>query len=224
MRAVGQRLQFVILALAAAFAGRAVAQSAPAPDDRPEAAAVEALLSKANETPEEIEEITVEGQRRGNVLGKYRLEMVKARDKIVDVFNDVNSDDSTDVKCRTEKPTGTRMGHSVCRSRAEDAADAAAAKGLLRAMFLGTNLGRTGEEGFTEIKQSISVDATPGTAGGVGAQGEGNGGTGAARERLVAEMKKMMEQNRDLYRATLKYIEVRDEYNKYRETAGSTAE
>ncbi|HET8699737.1 MAG TPA: hypothetical protein VFO94_19795, partial [Gammaproteobacteria bacterium] len=97
-------------------------------------------------------------------------------------------------------------------------------RGMLLSLFRGTNIGRSGEEGFTQIVQSISVDATPGTSGGVGSQGQGSSGTAEARERLEAEMRKMMEQNRDLYRATLKYIEVRDEYNQYRESTGATAE
>src|ERR1044072_7981302 len=216
---VQRRLPFAVVGLAAVLSGGALGQPPPAPnaaDNRLEAAAVDGPVSKALEAPEKTEEITVEGGRRKDVLGKYRLEMTKARDHIVDVFNKVNSKDETDVTCRTEKPTGTRLGHSVCRSKAEETADANAARGMLLSLFRGTNIGREGTEGFTPITQAISVDATPGTLGGAGAQSEGAGGTAAAREQLEADMKKMMEKNRELFRAVVKYVEVRDEYDKAR--------
>src|SRR4029078_6270195 len=85
---------------------------------------------------EEADEITVKGKK--DELGKYRLKMTQSRDKLVETFNRVNSNDDNDVTCRTEKPTGSRLGHSVCRSKAEDAADASAAKGVLDSLVQGT--------------------------------------------------------------------------------------
>lgn len=70
---VQRRLLFVTLGFAAVLSSQALAQPAPngAPDNRLEAAAVDALVSKAIETPEEADEITVKG-RRGDVLSRYR--------------------------------------------------------------------------------------------------------------------------------------------------------
>jgi len=213
---VQRRLPFAILGFAAVLSGRALAQSAPqgAPENRLESAAIDALISKANETPQETEEITVEGERRGDVLARYRLEMTQARDHIVDVFNRVNTKDDTDVKCRDEKPTGTRMGHSVCRSKAEDKVAASASNDFLRSLFRGTNLG-IAQDGRTP--HIARTNANPGTAGAAGAQTEGSAAEARAKAELEAEMRKMMAQNRELYRAVVKYVEVRDEYNKVRD-------
>ncbi|HET7131241.1 MAG TPA: hypothetical protein VFJ95_03300 [Gammaproteobacteria bacterium] len=220
------------MSLAAVLSARALAQPAPtanaAADARLEAVAVDALVSKATETPEEAEEITVQGQRRGNVLGKYRLEMTKARDNIVEVFNKVNTKNDTDVKCRTEKPTGTRMAHSVCRSKAEDAAQASAAQGMLQSLVRGTGTGGGANVGNVKFATAtaapaISPTASPGTVGSAGAQGGGEGGSSAARTALEAEMKKMMEENRDLFRAVVKYVELRDEYDKARGASDDVA-
>jgi hypothetical protein len=220
---VQRRLAFAVAGLTAVLSAGALGQSAPTPnaaDNRLEAAAVDALVSKAVESPEQADEITVEGQRRKDVLGKYRLEMTKARDNIVEVFNKVNSKDETDVTCRTEKPTGTRMGHSVCRSKAEEDANRTAAKGMLQALVRGTSTGGGPNVGpvkfFVGGEPGIGAAATPGTVGGAGAQTTGEAGTGAARVALEAEMKKMMAENRELYRAVVKYVEVRDEYDKAR--------
>lgn len=207
---VQRRLPFAVVGLGAVLAGRALAQSAPTPsvgtDNRPEAAAIDALASKANETPEEAEEITVEG-RRGSVLGRYRLELLQARDGIVETFNKVNSNDDTDVKCRTEKPTGSRMDRNVCRSKAQEQSDASAAKGFLGALLRGSN------------SQAVAGDPqrVTGAVGAGAADSAGQSTETEARAKLEAEMKKMLAGNRELYRAVVKYIEVRDDYNKARE-------
>ena len=217
---VQRRLPFAILGLAAALSGRALAQAAPngAPE-KLESAAIDALISKANQTPEEIEEITVEG-RRGDVLARYRFEMTQARDHIVEVFNKVNTKDDTDVKCRNEKPTGSRMGHSVCRSKAEDRVDSNASGNFLGSLLRGTNMG-IAPNGRTP--QIARTNANPGTVGGAGAQTRASTEEERARAELEAEMKKMMAQDRELYRAVVSYVEVRDEYNKVREGSDAAA-
>jgi flavin reductase (DIM6/NTAB) family NADH-FMN oxidoreductase RutF len=48
------------------------------------------------------------------------------------------------------------------------------------------------------------------------ARSEGANGVEDARAKLEAELKKMMAENRDLFRAVVKYVEVRDECNKAR--------
>jgi|SRR5882672_1224451 len=206
MRAVVRlRLVFALAGLSAALADPVFAQRESTPngaDNRLEAVAVDALVSKANETADEADQIMVQG-RRGNALGRYRLEMVKARDEIVEVFNRVNSNDDTDVTCKNEQPTGSRMSHSVCRSKAENRAESDAARGFLTALVRGSSISAGGK-------------ASPGTTGAANSQMVGGAGEVAARAALEAEMKKMMAQNRELYRAVLNYVDASDNYNKAR--------
>jgi hypothetical protein len=219
MRAFIQRLlPFALVSLAAVLSGRAAAQSDRAPggaENSLESAAVDALISSATRDTEEPDEVTVKG-RKGSELGRYRLEMTKARDKIVEVFNKVNSTDDNDVKCRNERPTGTRMSHTVCRSRREDAADAAAAKGFLDSLV------RRAGQFITVSGVAPAGGAPPGgpqvnaLVGTSSSRQEGAGGEEQARANLEAEMKKLMAQSRELYRSVVKYVEARDEYNKAR--------
>lgn len=211
MRAFVERLvPFAVIGFM--LSGQAAAQSNPvpggAPEDKLESAAVDALVSNATEVPDEV---TVEGRRNTDELGKYRLKMTQARDKIVEVFNRVNSDNDNDVKCRTEKPTGSRLNHSVCRSKAEDSANAAAAKGMLDSLVLSTGNHVTNQ---AYINPPGAVVAS--TVGVSSSRQQGVSAEQEARAQLEAEMKKLMEQNRQLYRAVVEYVEAKDDYNKAR--------
>jgi len=210
------RLGIAIVGAAALLPAQAFAQSASAASPagaRLEAAAADALIESAAGAAEAPDEITVKGKK--DELAKYRLKMTQARDKVVETFNRVNSDDHNDITCRTEKPTGSRLGHSVCRSKAEDAADANAAKGFLTALVL--NAGN-----FTSPRGPGTGPALPGGPQVNAAIETGNSQQGGAmgeqqaRANLEAELKKMMEQNRQLYRAVLEYVDAKDNYNKAR--------
>jgi hypothetical protein len=216
MRAFVQRLlPFVVVGLAAVLSGRAAAQSnsAPggAPDNRLEAAAADVLISSATGAAEEPDEVTVQGRK--DQLGRYRLEMTKAKGKIVEVFNKTNSSNDNDIKCRNERPTGSRLNHSVCRSKAEDAADAGAARGMLDALlrssgqFITNTRGQPPPAGGPQV--NALVGASKSRQGGVAGEEE-------ARAELEAELKKLMEEDKELFRAVVKYVEARDDYNKAR--------
>lgn len=71
--------------------------------------------------------------------------------------------------------------------------------------------------------QDASSNAPKDVLGSAGAQTGGSGEEARARAELEAEMRKMTAQNRELYRAVVKYAEVRDEYNKVRDGADITA-
>jgi len=210
-------LPFAVAGLAAVLSAHAAAQSdaspAAAPNNRLESAAVDALIANATGAAEETDEITVKGKK--DELGRYRLKMTQSRDKLVETFNRVNSNDDNDVKCRTEKPTGSRLGHSVCRSKAEEDANANAAKGLLDSWLY--NAGQfhapRGPSGQPMATGGAQVNAL---AGGSKSTQEGAAGAYAARDQLEAEFKKLMEQNRQLYRAVVEYVEAKDDYNKAR--------
>lgn len=218
MRAFVQRLlPFAVVGLAAVLSGQAAAQSNPAPAGAPqdslEAAAADVLISNATGATEAPDEITVQGRK--DELGRYRLEMSKAKGKIVEVFNKVNDNDDNDIKCRNERPTGTRLSHNVCRSKAEDAADASAAKGFLSALLLsaGGHNGGTSGPGAPAAAGGPQVNAAAGT--GKSQQG-GASGEEQARAELEAELKRLMAENRELFRVVVKYVEARDDYNKAR--------
>jgi hypothetical protein len=129
------------------------------------------------------------------------------------VFNEVNSTDDNDIKCRNERPTGTRLGHTVCRSKAEEAASASAAKGFLDALLRSSGQYITNTRGQPPPAGGAQVNALAGTA---KSQQGGVAGAEEARAKLEAELKKLMAENRELFKATVKYVEARDEYNKAR--------
>jgi hypothetical protein len=205
---VPRLLPFVAVGLGALLSGQASAQPTAVPtgasENRLESAAADVLIANATGASEEPDEITVKGRQKDD-LGRYRLKMTQSRDKIVEVFNRVNSNDDNDVKCRTEKPTGSRMGQSVCRSNAENAANAAAAKGMLNSFVYstGSHPGGTGPGGGAQI-------------GALKSQQEGAAAVYEARDKLEAELKTLMGQNRQLYRAVVEYVEAKDDYNKAR--------
>lgn len=59
-----------------------------------------------------LEQLTV---RRERPLAAYRLALEASRDRIFDIFNEINSDAELDIHCRTERRTGSRIPKRVCR-------------------------------------------------------------------------------------------------------------
>lgn len=78
-----------------------------------------------------LEEVTVRGQRS---LTAYRLEAVAARERVWEVFNEINSDDQFDISCSRRVRTGTRIPKRVCRPAYADYATSQAGKEFLRRM------------------------------------------------------------------------------------------
>ncbi len=187
MRVFVQRSHaFAIFSLAALLAGRALAQPA-----------------------EEREEITV----RGKSPGEYRLELERARDEVFRQFNEANKGDDTDVTCRDEQPTGSRMPQNVCRSAAEKRADANAAHD-----FLGALLRSAGNyiTGIPNSPPGTQVIANINTA---VAQTDAKAGAADALAKFEQEWTRLLEEDRQFYRAVVKYVELENEYNKARGVA-----
>jgi len=182
-------LAFTVLTAAAALAGAVFAQRA-----------------------EEPEEITVRGQKS---LGDYRLELERAREEVFRQFNAANKGNDTDIRCRDEQPTGSRMSQSVCRSAAENRGDSAAARDFLGSLLMSAGNYRT-----------FTCCAAPGTqvAANIGtgeAQGAGQSGEADALAKFEQEWNRLLSEDRQFYRAVVKYVELEDEYDKAR---GVTAE
>jgi len=195
MRAFVQRpLAFAVVALAALLSGRAFAQSAPTPAAEP------------------TEEITVRGQRS---LAEYRVELERQRDEIFRMFNAANEGDETDIRCKNEQPTGSRMRQSVCRSNAENRHDAAAARGFLTSLLQNAGLYITNSMivpngGDTQLNANVGSRV---------AQGDAEAGEQDALAKFELEWKRLLTENQELYQAVVKYVELDTDYNKARGVA-----
>jgi hypothetical protein len=83
------------------------------------------------EPAETIEEIVVYGNKS---LVRLRLELYKAEDAVIDLFNSLNSDDEFDIHCRKEAPTGGRIKYRACKTNyVRDLVGAATREALLSA-------------------------------------------------------------------------------------------
>lgn len=209
MRAFVQRpLALAIVGFAVVFSGRALAQSESAPDG------ASTGRSEVSSRAEQPEEITVRGQR---TLEEYRLELEAAREDIVAAYNEANSSDANDITCRNERPTGTRMPQRICRSNAQSEAEANASRDFLLAMTHSAGRYQTplGQESPGPIPQ---VNASIGAA---VAQSEEIGLSAASRAVIEAELERLKKEDRRVYRAVVKYLELQDEYDRAR---GATAQ
>jgi hypothetical protein len=199
MRALVQRpLAVGIFAVAAVLAGRALAQADSA---------------TAATSAEPVEEVTVRGQK---TLTQYRLEIEQARDEVFRRYNEANRGRDNDITCRAEKPTGSRMTQEVCRSEAERRAHAAAARDFLNGLL--TSAGNFNEPGGAPGTQVAANIAT-----GV-AQGDGQAGERGALAAFEQEWNRLLKEDRQLFRAVVKYSELQAEYDRARGSAPAAAD
>jgi hypothetical protein len=193
MRAFVQHpLVFAICSLAAILSGRVLAQADSAAGAAPA------------EAPEEL---TVRGRK---TEAEYRLELERARDDIFRIFNAANEGKGTDITCRDEQATGRRIKQNVCRTNAENAADATSAQSFLNSLFLGSGSFRT----------NARLGTGGAIAGGsmINAVGTGSAAEGqlSALEQWEQEWRRLLSSNRDLYSAVVRYAELDDEYARAR--------
>jgi hypothetical protein len=214
MRAFAQRpVALAMVGLATVLSGRALAQADSVPGSasaESEAAAAGASQTDAAQPPQEIEELTIRGRKP---LAQYRLELDQAREDIVKIYNEANSNNDNDLVCRDERPTGSRIPHRVCRSVAQDKADARGAKDFLDALFrsAGSYQGPQGPAG--PPPGGAQVNALIGTG---DAQNDAATKGAAAVADVGAELERLKKENRQLYRAFVKYVELQKEYDEAR--------
>ena len=196
-------LAFAIVSLAALLSGRALAQadSAGAP------------AAAASSSAEPVEEVTVRGRK---TLGQYRLELERARDEIFEIYNQANEGNANDINCRKEQPTGSRTRQTVCRSNAENEADATAARDFLNALVLNAGKYRTNLPFGAQPDSTIVADNATKVA-----QGDGQSGGADALAKFEQEWVRILSEDRQLYRAVVKYAELEDEYNAARGVTGA---
>jgi hypothetical protein len=177
VRAFVQRsLACTIVSLTAALSGQALGQ----PVDEPE-------------------EIIV----RGKTLSQFRLELERAHDEMLALFNQANEGDDNDVRCRVEAPTGSRIPERVCFSTAQDRAGASGARDFLNALILSAGKGSGGAQ------------ANAGTGMGVAQSGAARA-DGTALDRFEQEWRRVMGTNRQFYDAVVNYREMQSDYDRAR--------
>ena len=174
------------------------------------------VLAQANvaanaTSTEPVEEVTVQGRK---TMTQYRLELEQARDEVFRLYNEANAGKDNDITCRAEQPTGSRVRQDVCRSAAESRAQAGAARNFLDALLMSAGNYITG---LPNAPPGTQVAANIGTG---KAQGEGQTGQADALTQFEAEWTRLLKEDRQLFRAVVKYGELQDEYARAR---GATA-
>ena len=165
------------------------------------------ISAQAPATPAAVDdEITV----RGKAIGQYRVELEEARENLIETFNDENSSEQDDVVCRKERPTGSRMPQTVCRSNAQLKAEAQSARWWLNSMVLSTAHAQSGSINSTIAAATGASDAVATTS--------------ASRDRIEEELRRLAQENQTLYKAALEFIEAEDAYNAARAEAAQRAE
>ena len=172
------------------------------------------LSGQAFAQSEPPEEITVRGQKP---LEQYRLELESAREDLVAAYNEANSSDKNDIVCRNERVTGTRMPQRICRSKAQSEAEASASMNFLRSLTHSA-----GRAGSTPIAGAAPPEVLPAVNASIAAAGAQAGAemlSAESRAAIEAELETLKKENRQVYRAVVKYLEVLDEYNRARGVA-----
>lgn len=156
---------------------------------------------------EQPDEVTVRGER----LENFRLELAAAREDLIRAYNEANSNDRNDIVCRNERPTGTRMPQRVCRSRAQTEAEAKASMNWLRSMTHSAGRATTAPvAGAAPAGPLAAVNASIGAG---GAQADAEMLSAESRAAIEAELEILRRENRQVYRAMVKYLEALDRYN-----------
>ena len=145
-------------------------------------------LQQPAQLPEDIEEVTVIG---GKTLSQYRLELQQAQDELFKLFNEANESNDTDVSCRDEAPTGSRIPQRVCWSRAQGRAAAKGARDFLR-----PGSAADSAQVLNSVTQNAERDA------------EG------AAVQFEDEWQRLMSRNQQFYEAVVKYGELDAEFNR----------
>ena len=195
MRAFVQRpLALALAGLVAVLSMRVLAQA-----DSPAAA------PGVTPSAEAVEEVTVQGRKTG---AQYRLEIEQAREEVFRRYNEANKGTDNDITCKDEQPTGSRMRQTVCRSEAENRAHAAAAFGFLTGLLRSAgNFNEPGSAGGTQVVANIDTKVS---------QDGGQSGEADALTQFEAEWKRLLSEDRELFRAVVTYADLQDDYDRSR--------
>jgi hypothetical protein len=151
---------------------------------------------EALEPPGDVEEVIVRG---GKSLSQWRLELYRAQDELVTLFNELNEGEDNDVRCRNEVPTGTRIPQRVCWSHAQDKASATGARKFLTALVFGQGSGGGGA-----ILQTAASEAQSNTA--IQAR--------IVERRFEEEWARVLGGDQQFAEAVAEYSELKDEFDR----------
>jgi hypothetical protein len=111
----------VLFSIAVSGGDAALAQSDAAARERARRAA----------TQDAPEEIVVRGRR----IGELRAEIEVARQRAYAIFNEINTNDEFDVRCRKDSRPGTNVPQEVCRAQFENRISSAAGQEYFSGLF-----------------------------------------------------------------------------------------
>jgi hypothetical protein len=166
-----------------ATAGLAQAQNAPPPP-----------AEHAAQSSEPTDEIVVRGRRS---LFNLRMQVQTARERVWEVFNQINSNDDFDITCMGAARTGTHVKNRVCRPNYANRATSRAGKNLIQRVQ--RNCDPTSASFGDCFEQALQF-------GGAEAQAE-IGRLANMDKRIDEEFKRLAVTNLDLAGAILEYQE-----------------
>jgi len=179
----------VLFSIAVAGSGQALAQSEPAAGERRDAATQQ-------EAPEEV---IVRGRR----IGELRAEIEDARKRAYDIFNEINSNNEFDVRCRKDSQPGTNIPQVVCRPLFEAQISRAAAKDYLSGLLWACR----GSDGVTQdCMFSNSASAA------IGALQGAEGPAASKRDQMQEEIMRLANQDERFAQAIIDWYEANQQY------------
>jgi hypothetical protein len=160
--------------------------------------------------PEGIDEVVVRG---GKTLSQYRLELERAHDALLELFNESNEGNDTDVRCRNEAPTGTRIPQRVCRSQAEERAQANGVRQFLNSLLMSASRSPGGGDGG-QVNSEVGMALALGNA-----EREGQ----SAEAQFEAEWRRVLVADSQFYEAAVEYAELEEEFDRLSGTTSAAA-
>lgn len=182
----------VLSSIVVVSGGAALAQRDSAARQRGEGAAPQ-------ETPDEV---VVRGRR----IGELRAEVEDARQRVYGLFNDINSNDDFDVRCRKESRAGTNVPTQICRARFEDDISAEAASEYMSTLF---TLCQPDANGFLDTQTCLF--SGPGVSAAASAQGV-EGRAPLKRDQMTEQIFRLARENDEFAQAILDWYEANQQY------------
>lgn len=183
----------IVFSISVSGGGAALAQSEPAARERADAA-------PQREPPEEV---VVRGRR----IGELRADIEVARRRAYDIFNEINSNDEFDVRCRKESRPGTNVPAQICRARFEYDISADAASEYMSTLF---TLCQPDANGFLDTQACMF--SGPGVSAAASAQAV-EGRAPPKRDQMTDEIFRLAREDDRFAQAVLDFYEASQQYD-----------
>ena len=169
---------------------------------QPRAQSVPPAAEPATRAADASDEIIVRGKRS---LFRLRIETEAARERVWQVFNDINSDDDFDISCVDARRTGTHVASRACRPNYANRATSRAGKELAR------RIQRNCPPPVSPMGDNSQCLASA-MAQSVGDTQAEMGRIAVMDERLDQEFRRLAGTNADLARAVLDFLQKKNSY------------